>query len=73
MQEKEMLEAHVPQAIRDLIAIGHMDKIAEIMTGIDDFSMEKIATYLGTRMAQRRQRWRSVNDGLRAFQDLTRE
>ena len=71
MQEKEMLQAHVPQSIQDLIAAGRMDKVASIMTGLDEFSIEKIAAYIGTHMAQRRQRWRAVNDGLSAMQDLT--
>ena len=68
--EREIIEAYVPESIKTLIRTGHMDKVASIMTGLDEFTLEKVAGYMGGRMAARRVRWQPIADGLTALRNL---
>jgi len=70
MTEEEILRNQVPEAIQALIASGHTDKVATIVTGLESFDLPKIAEYLGTRMALRKQQRRIINDGLTALDHL---
>ena len=71
MDEREALKAHIPVSMQQLIADGHTDKVASIVTGIDEFSLEKVALFLGNRRAQRRTQMRPIVDGLLALNNLT--
>lgn len=70
MQEKDVINAHVPEAVKQLVAANRMDKVASISTGIEDFSIDKIAESFGRRMCERRQNMRPVVDGLLALNHL---
>ena len=68
--EREIMNTYIPDSIKTLIRTGQMDKVASIMTGLDEFTIEKIAGYMGGRMAARKLRWQPVFDGLTALRNL---
>jgi hypothetical protein len=70
MDEQQVMAAVIPQSLKDAIANNRMDKVAEVVTGLDDFTLEKVAAYLGGRMAARQMRWRPVAEGLAALAQL---
>jgi hypothetical protein len=47
-----------------------MHKVAASITGLDDFSIEKIAGFMGGRIAARHMKWRPVAEGLVALAQL---
>ncbi len=68
--EREIIEAYVPDSVKEATRTFQMDKIASQMTGLDEFTLEKVAEYMGGRFAARRLKWRPVADGLVALQQL---
>lgn len=68
--EQEIIEAHVPESVKEAVRSFQMHKVAGDMTGLTAFSFDKIAEYLGGRMAARRMKWRPVADGLVALRNL---
>ena len=70
ISEREIIEAYVPESIKEASRNFQMHKVASQITGLDDFSLEKIANYMGGRFAARRLKWRPVADGLVALQQL---
>ncbi len=72
MDEYEVIKAHVPESVQALIHSGNSTKVAQIVTGLNDFSLYKIAERVGQDMAQYRMRWRPVVDGLLALNELRR-
>lgn len=71
MDDIKIAETFVPESVKNLITNFQMHKLAEQLTGIEDFSsFEKIANYFGGRMAARRLKWRPVFEGLNALRTL---
>jgi len=68
--EKDILEAYVPESIKEASRNFQMHKVAGQITGLTDFSFEKIAEYMGGRFAARRLKWQPVADGLVALKQL---
>ncbi len=68
--EREIIEAYVPDSIKEASRNFQMHKVASKMTGLDEFSLEKVANYMGGRFAARRLKWRPVADGLVALHQL---
>ncbi len=70
--EQEIIEAYVPDSIKQASRTFQMHKVASQITGLDEFTIEKVALYLGGRFAARRMKWRPVADGLVALRHLRR-
>lgn len=70
--EREIIDAYVPESIKEASRNFQMHKVAAHITGLTDFSIEKIAQYMGGRFAARRLKWRPVADGLVALRQLQR-
>lgn len=70
--ERDIIEAYVPETVKEASRSFQMHKVASQATGLDEFSIEKIANYMGGRLAARRLKWRPVVDGLVALQQLQR-
>ncbi len=70
--EQEIIEAYVPESIKEASRTFQMHHVARQMTGLEDFSIEKVAQYMGGRFAARRMKWRPVADGLVALRQLQR-
>lgn len=68
--EREIIEAYVPDSVKIASRTFQMDKVAAQITGLDEFSIEKISEYMGGRFAARRLKWRPVADGLVALHNL---
>jgi hypothetical protein len=61
-----------PDSIREAITTHKSEKIAQVATGLNDFTVESVAQYFGTKIASRNQKWRSVADGLLSLALLRR-
>ena len=70
MDEKDVVNTYVPESVKTLVRTFQTHKLASHITGLDDFSIDKVAGYLGGRMAARRLRWRPVAEGLVALRNL---
>jgi hypothetical protein len=70
MDEKTVIETYLPESVKETVRTFQMHKFAERITGLNDFSLAKIAEYLGGRMAARRMKWRPVTEGLNALRSL---
>jgi hypothetical protein len=68
--EREIIETYVPESVKLASRTFQMDKVAAQITGLDEFSLVKIAGYMGGRFAARRLKWRPVADGLVALHNL---
>lgn len=64
------LENLIPDEIREAIATHQSHKVAEAMTGLTSFSFKDITTYLGTKLAARRAKYRPIAEGINALRDL---
>jgi hypothetical protein len=69
--EERMLES-VPEELKECIAGYQMHAIAEQRTGLDEFTIPKIAEFLGGMAAARRAKWAPVADGIVAYAELLR-
>ena len=70
MTEYEIYNKMLTPGVREAIVNGQTDKIAQAMTGIDNFTFDNIAAYMGTKIAQRHAKWRPVANGLLALNSL---
>jgi len=70
MTEIEIIKAHLPESVKQAITNYQMHKVASLITGLDDFSIEKIAGFMGGRMAARHIKWRPIAEGLTALDQL---
>jgi hypothetical protein len=70
MNEIDIIKAHLPESVKQAITTHQMHKLAELVTGLDDFSIEKISQYMGGRTAARHMKWRPVAEGLTALAQL---
>lgn len=70
LDERKVVETHVPDAVKQASENFQMHKVAAQLTGLDEFTMEKIALYLGGRVVARNAKWRPVADGLVALSNL---
>jgi len=61
--EKRLLES-VPKQAKECIAAYQTHELVGARTGLTDFSVEKVAQYLGGMAAARRKKWLPVADGL---------
>ena len=68
--EKQIIEAYVPESIKQASRNFQMNTVVSAMIGLNDFTFDKIAAYMGGRFAARRLKWRPVADGLVALQQL---
>jgi hypothetical protein len=68
---KAILE-NMPDPVKIAVTNYSTHKIASESTGLDEFTFDKIAMSIGTKMAERRNRWRPVADGLSALAELGR-
>jgi hypothetical protein len=70
MNEIDIIKAHLPDSVKRAISENQMHKVASVITGLDDFSIQKIAEYMGGRIAARHMKWRPVAEGLTALSQL---
>jgi len=70
--ERDIIEAFVPDSVKEASRNFQMHTVMSHLTGLEDFSIEKVSAYLGGRMAARRQKWRPVTEGLLALNNLQR-
>jgi len=70
MTEIEIIKAHLPETVKQAISDHQMHKVATVITGLDDFSIEKISQFMGGRIAARHMKWRPVAEGLTALTQL---
>lgn len=70
MTEHEFLDALVPDNLKLAMVTGNADKIAAAMTGMTRFEFGDVAQYVGTKLAERHQRYRTVARGLMALDAL---
>lgn len=68
--DQELIMHYVPESVKQLSRQFQIHKLATQITGLTDFSPEKIAAYLGGRIAARNIKWRPVADGLLALHEL---
>ena len=61
--EQKMIES-VPGEAKECIAEYRTHDLVAARTGLEDFSVEKIASYLGGMAAARRKKWLPVAEGL---------
>jgi len=61
--EKKMIES-VPDQTKECIAAYQTHELVGSRTGLEDFSVEKIAQYLGGMASARRKKWLPVAEGL---------
>lgn len=66
----EQLAEVVPESIKIAFETYQFHKVMSQLTGIPQFSAEKVAEYVGGMSSARRQRWRPVFDGLQALKNL---
>jgi len=60
----------LPERIKTAARNNQFHHIVGARLGITDFSIEKIAEYLGGRIAARHMKWRPVRDGFQALRNL---
>ena len=70
MLEHELLDALVPENLKLAMVTGNSDKIAAAITGMNRFEFGDIARHIGTKLAERHQRYRTVSRGLLALDSL---
>lgn len=70
MDEIDIIKAHLPDSVKQAISENQMHKVAAVITGLDDFTIQKIAEYMGGRIAARHMKWRPVAEGLTALSQL---
>lgn len=68
--EYEIINAYIPESVKTLIQNNQMHKVASTVTGLEEFTLDKIAGYIGGRIAARQLRWRPVAEGLVALHNL---
>ena len=68
--EMNIILQNLPEDIKQDISNYKSYKIASIATGLPDFSLDKVAGYMGGRAAARRAKWKPVLEGLAALKGL---
>lgn len=68
--EKQIIAQFVPQAVQDAVRHGQLHKIAAQRIGVPELTLQSAVQYLGTKLAQKQQRWRPVAEGLVALRNL---
>jgi hypothetical protein len=66
----EELSAVVPESVKVALQNYQFHQVMSQMTGLQDFSLGKVAEYMGGMMAARQKRWQPVHEGLQALQKL---
>jgi hypothetical protein len=66
----EQLSAVVPESVKTAMRNYQLHKVVSQMTGLQDFSLGKIAEFMGGMMSARQRRWHPVHEGLLALQKL---
>ena len=70
MTEREILDGLLPENLKVATQTGNSDKVAAAITGLENFEFEDIAEHLGTKIAERRQYYRPIVQGLVALNAL---
>jgi len=60
----------VPESLKQLISNHQTHKIASAQLGLTEPSLEGVALHFGTKIAERRAKWRPVFEGLQALKAL---
>ena len=68
--EKQIVAQFVPQAVQDAVQQGQLHKVAAQRIGVPELTLQNAVRYLGTKLAEKQQRWRPVAEGLVALQKL---
>lgn len=68
-QEKIVMEQLVPDTVKNLVANNQLHKIAEHRLG-KEVTLPNVVEYLGTKLASRRQNYRTIAEGLMALHQL---
>lgn len=61
----------IPVKVAQAIQTHGFAKLAAQMYGVEEITFEKAAEIIGQRFSARRQEWREVIAGLKAFEDIT--
>ena len=69
--EEKMIES-VPEELKECIASYQTHALAQERTGLSEFTVPKIAEFLGGMAAARRAKWAPVADGIVAYAELLR-
>jgi len=70
MKEMQVINKYLPESVKEAISTYQTPKLASRMTGLAGLSLDKIAEYLGGRIAARNLKWRPVAEGLVALHNL---
>jgi CO dehydrogenase/acetyl-CoA synthase alpha subunit len=70
MTDYDFCNSMLTPCVREAIVSNQTYKIAQAMTGIEEFTFNNIADYIGTKVAQRHAKWRPVANGLLALNSL---
>jgi hypothetical protein len=60
----------IPTSIKEAVTTHQSVKLAEVATGITDFTVAGVAQYFGEKLASRRMKWRPIAEGLIALEQL---
>ena len=66
----EQLSAVVPESVKFAVQNYQLHHVVSAMTGLPDFSIEKVSEFMGGMMAARQRRWAPVREGLLALHNL---
>ena len=74
MTEIEVLDQLLPESIKKAVSQYETPKLASALTGLspEEFTLDKIAFYIGARGAARRAKWGSITNGLLSLHELQR-
>jgi hypothetical protein len=67
------LDALIPESVKEAVRANRSQKVAHVVTGLEDMSFASIARHLGEKVASRRAKWRPVANGLMALRNLRSE
>lgn len=65
-------EQLVPASVQQAMKPGQLCKLAAAEIGVPELTLTNVSQFLGTKLAEKRRRWRTVADGLVALKHLQR-
>lgn len=66
----EQLSEVVPESVKVAMRNHQLHRVVAQTTGLTDFSLPKVAEFMGGMMAARQRRWAPVREGLLALSKL---
>lgn len=63
----------IPESLKTAMDAHQSHRLFSARTGIQDLTLDKLAEYMGKKMAERKAKWRPVFDGIRALESIRRD